>query len=43
MSLFFTSKIPESIKTNKVISEEMEEKLLAAVEDFKKDFVTGIS
>ena len=35
--------IPESIKTNKVISEEMEEKLLAAVEDFKKDFVTGIS
>ena len=23
--------------------EEMEEKLLAAVEDFKKDFVTGIS
>jgi len=35
--------IPESIKTNKVISEEVEEKLLAAVEDFKKDFVTGIS
>ena len=37
------SEIPESIKTNKVISEEVEEKLLAAVEDFKKDFVTGIS
>ncbi len=35
--------IPESIKTNKVISEEVEAKLLAAVEDFKKDFVTGIS
>ena len=35
--------IPESIKANKVISEEVEEKLLAAVEDFKKDFVTGIS
>ncbi|MBE5884878.1 MAG: F0F1 ATP synthase subunit alpha [Lachnospiraceae bacterium] len=35
--------IPESIKTNKVISEEVEEKLLAAVEDFKKDFVKGIS
>ncbi len=35
--------IPESIKTNKVISEEVEEKLLTAVEDFKKDFVTGIS
>ena len=37
------SEIPESIKANKVISEEVEEKLLAAVEDFKKDFVTGIS
>ncbi len=35
--------IPESIKTDKVISEDVEEKLLAAVEDFKKDFVTGIS
>ena len=35
--------IPESIKTNKVILEEVEAKLLAAVEDFKKDFVTGIS
>ncbi len=35
--------IPEGIKESKVISEENEAKLLAAVEEFKKDFVTGIS
>ncbi|MBQ3036118.1 MAG: F0F1 ATP synthase subunit alpha, partial [Lachnospiraceae bacterium] len=35
--------IPEGIKDSKVISEENEAKLLAAVEEFKQDFVKGIS
>ncbi len=34
--------VPQGIKESKVISEENEEKLLTAVEEFKKDFVKGI-
>ena len=30
--------IPQSIKESKVLSDEMEEKLVAAIEDFKKKF-----